>query len=84
MAQRVRPNSLPGRSHAQLFGTIDRRLHPAPSSRGMRLYDPTLTDIPVGQRTLLSAPCNSGCTGTRRDLPPLPDRTRIVGFGGIE
>ena len=30
---------------------------------------------------LSSAPCSSGCTGTSRDLPPLHERTLIVGLG---
>ena len=72
------PDSLPRRNRAHFLSTFHSSLHPAPGGRRMRFYDSALADVPVGN-ALLRAPCSSGCTGTSRVLPPLPERTRSVG-----
>ena len=80
MAQRVCPDPLPRRYRPQFLGTFHRSLHPSPGGRRMRLDDSALADVPVSQGVVQS-PCSSGCTGTSRVLPPLPERTRSVEVG---
>ena len=46
---------LPCRDRAQFLGAFHRRLHPAPCSRDMRLYESALADVPVGQCSAQSA-----------------------------
>ena len=55
VAQRMGADPFPRRDRAQLLSAFHRRLHPAPCSRGMRLYESALADVPVGKGAAQSA-----------------------------
>ena len=49
VAQRMGADMLPRCNRAQFLSAFHRRLHPAPGSSGMCLYDSVLADVPVSQ-----------------------------------
>ena len=50
VAQRMGADMLPRGNRAKFLSAFHRRLHPAPGSSGMCLYDSALANVPVGQR----------------------------------
>ena len=52
MTKRVSADPFPRRNRAKFLSAFHRRLHPAPGSSGMRLYDSAPADVPVGQHVV--------------------------------
>ena len=52
VAQRMGADMLPRRNRAKFLSAFHCRLHPAPGSSGVCLYDSALADVPVGQRVV--------------------------------